>query len=323
MFTLVAQLKRLIKDKAYRRSWGYRVHHTETGPLPPHAYYLTTATIVREEAKFIREFVAFHKLVGVDHMLIYMDGGFDQKTFDALSDFVDNDFVELIVWPRLEPRRNNQFMAYKNAIERMSYKTKWIAMIDADEFLFAPASNDLRGELQAREQFAALSVYSHTFGTGGIESIPFGGLVTEALTFRGASDHVKNRTQRTIVQPRAVTAIRSANTVVLRETFCLGWDEAGRPVYATGEMNHEAKCLRINHYFTRSEEDFRTKLSRRYFGKSDYASKMAGKHVEAIDGTLCLVKDIELHKFLPKLKSLMKKQIALNVDEPNLESTST
>lgn len=273
-------------------------------------YYLTTATIVRDESKYIREFVAFHKLVGVDHMLIYMDGGFDKETADALSDFVENGFVQLIDWPRLNERRNNQFLAYKNAVERLYNKTRWLAMIDADEFLFAPKSNDLQRELKAREQFLALSVYSHTFGTGGVDSIPAGGLVLEELVFRGPSEHVKNWTQRTIVQPHAVAAIRSANTVVLHGNTCLGWDEEGHPVYATGESNHGSKHLRINHYFTRAEEDFRIKLSRRYFGKADHSSKMAGKQVEAADGSLSSVHDTELHRFLPQLKKLMEKHIA-------------
>jgi Glycosyltransferase family 92 len=309
MIALLEQMKRFIRDRAYRRSWWYRVQtSTDSLPMQPE-YYLTTATIVRHESKYIREFVAFHKLVGVDHMLIYMDGGFDKETADALSDFVENGFVQLIDWPRLNERRNNQFLAYKNAVERLYNKTMWLAMIDADEFLFAPKSNDLQRELKAREQFLALSVYSHTFGTGGVDSIPSGGLVLEELVFRGPSEHVKNWTQRTIVQPHAVAAIRSANTVVLHGNACLGWDEEGRPVHFTGENNHGSKHLRINHYFTRAEEDFRKKLSRRYFGKSHYASKMAGKQVEVADGSLSSVHDTELHQFLPQLKILMKKHI--------------
>jgi Glycosyltransferase family 92 len=323
MFSLVAQLKRLIQDGAYRRSWRYRVRHVASDLTSPQQYYLTTTTIVRNEAKYIREFVAFHKLVGVDHMLIYMDGGFDRETADALHDFVIDGFVELISWPRLKPRRNNQFLAYKNAVERLCHQTKWLAMIDADEFLFAPSSSDLRGELKAREQFMALSVYSHTFGTGGVERILAGELVTEQLTWRGPTEHVKNRTQRTIVQPQAVAAIRSANTVVLRGTDCLGWDEAGQPVFATGEIHHESKRLRINHYFTRAEEDFRLKLARRYFGKYEYAAKMAGKHNEATDKSLSLVKDTELHQFLPYLKPLVEMHVEAKVREQKLEGAPT
>lgn len=307
---MLSKLKRLIRDKAYRRSWKYRIKVVDVGQQKQPEHYLTTATIVRDEAKYIREFVAFHKLVGVDRMLIYMDGGFDEKTADALSDFAENGFVQLIEWPRLNPRRNNQFLAYKDAVERMYNKTKWLAMIDADEFLFAPQSDDLLRELREREQFLALSVYSHTFGAGGVDSIAAGGLVTEELVFRAPAEHVKNRTQRTIVQPHAVAAIRSANTVVLKDSNCLGWDEEGRPVYATGESNHGSQHLRINHYFTRAEEDFRMKLSRRYFGMSDHPIKMAGKQSEAADGSLSSVRDTEVHRFLPQIRPLMKKRIA-------------
>jgi hypothetical protein len=320
MFAVLQKLKRIIKDKPYRRSWGYRVRLGPSNTSASSLYYLTSATIVKDEAKYIREFVAFHKLVGIDHMLIYMDGGYDQSIFAQLQDFLAEGFVELISWPRVYPQKNNQFLAYKDAAERMFAKTKWLAMIDADEFLFAPASDNLRGELQKREQFPAISVYSYTFGTGGVEKIPNGDLVAETLILRGPDEHVKNRTQRTIVQPSAVAAIRSANTVVLHSTDCLGWDEAGKPVYATGEKDHDSKYLRIHHYFTRAEEDFRAKINRAYFGKSDYAIKMAGKKIEAVDETLSVVKDTTLHRYLPSIKQLMWPDMFKNQDESITES---
>lgn len=306
MLSFFSQLKRFCRDKAYRRSRGYRVRNVTPSARAIPDLYLTTATIVHDEAKYIREFVAFHKVVGVDHMLIYMDGGFDLATASALDDFVTSGFVELIAWPRLDRGKNNQFLAYKNAVERMCRKTKWLAMIDADEFLFASASHDLRKELQQREKYSAVSVYSHTFGTGGVARIPHGGLVTEALKFRSDAEHVKNKTQRTIVQPQAVAAIRSANTVVLRGTASLGWDENGKSVLATGEAGHGSQHLRIHHYYTRAEEDFAKKLARQYFGKSNHAAKMAGKDMEAADGSLSVVEDLSLHRYLPELKKMLK-----------------
>ena len=303
----LSQIKRLLLDRAYRRSRGYRVPPVGTRPEAIPEYYLSTVTIVRNEAKYIREFVAFHQLVGVDHMLICMDVSFDQSTHDAISDFIEQGFVELVVWPRFLKDRNNQFLAYQYALALLRNRTSWLAMIDADEFLFAPSSFDLRAELRARERFCALSVYSHTFGTSGIRSIPEGGLVIETLIKRGAVDHVKNTTHRTIVRPWAVEAIRSANTCVLSDTDCLGWDEDGRPVYETGEPGHSSQHLRINHYFTRAEEDFSAKLSRQYFGKGRHAVKMQGKLLEASDGLLSAEQDTTLHRYLPELKKLMNR----------------
>jgi hypothetical protein len=302
----LAKWKRYLTNGAFRRSLNYQIPPTINPARADASHYLTTATIVQGEAKYIREFVAFHKLVGVDHMLIFMDGGFDPPTHAALLDFVATGFVKLISWPRFMKDRNNQFLAYQYAVAEMRGKTTWLAMIDADEFLFAPTSADLKNELRKREHLGALAVYSHTFGTGGVNHIPEGGLVTEALTKRGSRDHVKNRTQRTIAKPEAVKAIRSANSCVLKGTSYLGWDEAGVAVKATGEPGHPCQALRINHYFTRAEEDFRTKLERQYFGKSKRHKKMDTKRAEASDGSLSIEDDFALAPYLPELKKLMR-----------------
>jgi hypothetical protein len=302
----LAKLKRYLTDGAFRRSLKYHIPPTVNPAHTDAPHYLTTATIVHGEAKYIREFVAFHKLVGVDHMLIFMDGGFDRPTHDAIHDFIATGFVKLISWPRFIKDRNNQFLAYQYAVAEMRGKTTWLAMIDADEFLFAPTSADLKSELRRLEHLSALAVYSHTFGTGGVDHIPEGGLVTETLTKRGSRDHFKNRTQRTIAKPEAVRAIRSANTCVLKGTFFLGWDEAGVAVKATGEAGHPSQALRINHYFTRAEADLRIKLERQYFGKSKRHTKMDTKRAEASDGSLSVEDDFALAPYLPDLKKLMR-----------------
>jgi hypothetical protein len=294
-------------EKPYRAAARYRVPRPDATPHEAIRHYLVTATIVRNEARFIREFVAFHKLIGVDHMLIYLDGGEDVDVRKALEDFVSERFVELIPWPRFLFDRNSQFVAYQHAVAYMRGRCRWLAMIDADEFLFAPSSGDLKSELQKRDGFSALAIYSRTFGTGGVERILPDQLVIELLVMRGADNHVKNRTQRAIVDPAAVVAVRSANSCLLEGTETLGWDEDGTPVQATGEAGHGAQFIRINHYFTRSEEDFRRKIQRSYFGKSNHAQKMAGKAFEAADSTLSTEKDTTIHSYLQALKELVYK----------------
>jgi hypothetical protein len=304
---LLRYLCKLATDKHYRAAQKYRIPVVPEYQSADPKCYLTTATIIKDEGRYIREFVAFHSIVGVDHMLLYMDGGHDPLVAVALKDFLAKGFVTLIPWPRFALHRNNQFLAYQHAVALMRGRTRWLAMLDADEFLFAPTSGDLIAELRNREGHDALAVYSRTFGTGGVEQIEGDELVTERLTKRGAADHVKNRTQRAIVKPEAVLAIRSANSCVLRDTACLGWDEDGRPVFATGEAGHGGEHLRINHYFTRAEADFRMKLQRQYFGKGKRDIKMEGKLKEAADGSLSVEIDRNLHTYLPRLKRAVRR----------------
>ncbi len=300
MYKFFQSFGRMATDSSFRGSLSYLLPQVPTNLSSERRYYLSTATIVRNEAKFIREFVAFHKIVGVDHMLIYDDSSEDDLRSE-ICDFIASGFVEVVPWPRFLFNKNHQFAAYQHAVAYLTGVTSWIAMIDADEFLFAPATGDLKSELKKRESFSALSVYSRTFGTGGVHTLSRGDFVTARLTRRAVTTHVKNYTQRTIVKPEFVVAIRSANTCVLRDTNKLGWDENGIPVFKTGEAGHGSEALRINHYFTRAEDDFRTKLLRKYFGRTLHFQKMAAKIQEAADNSLSVEEDFTLHQYTPQL----------------------
>lgn len=267
---------RFLSDRAYRRSRYYRIPLLKKPDTQKLAHYLVTATIVRNEARFMKEFVMFHQSVGVDHMVIYDDESED-NLFEILIPFMNSGFVSLIPWPRFIAERNNQFLAYQHAIASQRGKTHWLAMIDADEFLFAPNGGDLKNELSRRERFSAVGVYSHTFGTSGLDELQPGMMITRQLISAAPGDYIKNCTHRTIVQPHAVVAIRSANSCVLGGTGALAWDEDGFAIHGTGETGHGRTCLRINHYFSRAKNDFHRKISRGYFGKSEWHLKMQGK----------------------------------------------
>lgn len=305
---------RILTDKRFRAALRYRLPPNSGGTIGnDYDYYLTTATIIKNEARFLQEFVVFHQLAGVDHMLIYDDESEDEVR-GVLLPFIESGFVELIPWPRFQKNRNGQFLAYQHAIGYMRRRSHWLAMIDCDEFLFSPSGNNLKDELRKREKFPAIGVYSRTFGTSGLDEIPDGGLVLEYLTKRPPDGFHKNRTQRTVVQPMHATAVRSANAVILATTSGLGWDEAGEKILKTGEECHSAGALRINHYFTRARGDFNRKIARQYFGKAKWSHKMQGKSNEADEMDTENITDTEIQKFLPRLKECLL-QINTNVLE--------
>jgi Glycosyltransferase family 92 len=264
-------------------------------------HYLVTATIVRDEGRYLREFVMFHREVGVDHMLIYDDGSVD-NTAEVVEPFEREGFVTFIAWPRFIHQRNNQFLAYQHAIASQRGKAFWLAMIDADEFLFAPASGDLKSELKQRETHTCIGVYSHTFGTSGLAELDPHALMTRQLTHAALGDYSKNCTQRSIVQPSAVAGVRSANTCVMHETQIIGWDEDGRPILQTGEAGHGRKFLRINHYFSRAKGDFDRKVSRSYFGNGKWSHKMQAKVGELIDLDARAVVDDDIRPWVERLE---------------------
>lgn len=293
-------------DAPFRRSLGFRLPHAPLKAMAVRTlHYLCTATIVKNEARFINEFVAFHQMVGVDHMLIYDDESVDNLQ-SVLESHIIEGFVTLIPWPRFVSNRNNQFLAYQHALALMRGKCTWLAMIDADEFLFAPESGDLKDELRRLERYPAVGVFSRTFGTSKIKEVPGNALVTQTFRYSAPGDYIKNCTHRTIAKPEHVLAVRSANSCVLRDTPYLGWDERGVPISRTGETGHTSIRLRINHYFTRAQQDLEQKIARSYFGKTCWEDKMKAKLKEAADLDAVCVEDPSLDDYSRKLAGLFK-----------------
>jgi hypothetical protein len=297
---------RLFTDRALRRARHYRIPPRSKPEQQSTVNYLVTATIVKNEGRFLREFVLFHREVGVDHMLIYDDGSSDD-TRTVLSPFVKTGFVTVIDWPRFIQNRNNQFLAYQHAVATQSGKAFWLAIIDADEFLFAPKAGDLKSELKKREKFSCIGVYSHTFGTGGLTELDPKNLMMSQLKMAAHGDYQKNCTHRSIVQPAAVTAIRSANSVTLKNTRYIGWDENGKPICQTGETGHTRDVFRINHYFSRARRDFERKVARNYFGQTSWSVKMQGKIDELKELDDIAVVDTEISAWNEIMQRALKK----------------
>jgi len=75
-----------------------------TAPPPPTAppYYLCVTTTVKREARYMREWLAFHQLVGVEHFYIYdNESGNEEEPLlaDVLASYQQQGTVSLHTWP--------------------------------------------------------------------------------------------------------------------------------------------------------------------------------------------------------------------------------
>ena len=95
--------------------------------------------IAKNEGKYIREWVIFHQLVGVEHITIY-DNGSTDNTISVLQPFVNEGFVDVVDWPYPNP---SQLSAYSDYISKHRGPF-WCAFIDGDEFLWSPKYNTIQ-----------------------------------------------------------------------------------------------------------------------------------------------------------------------------------
>lgn len=218
------------------------------GTRPPLA--LAVCAIFRDEARYLAEWVAFHRIQGVERFYLY-DNRSDDDWRLALAPEIASGLVEVVDWPP----QPGQMSAYDDCLERHRDEARWIAMIDVDEFLFSPTGAPLPEVLRRFDMHPAVAVNRRFFGTNGHERAP-DGLVTESYPMRARDDDPSNVLVKTVVYPRMTLAAHSAHTFRLRG---IPVGEDGLPVPTATRDPATADLLRINHYYAKSEEDFRRK----------------------------------------------------------------
>jgi hypothetical protein len=259
----------------------------------PGKAYLSVCAIYRDEARYLREWVAFHRLVGVDRFYLYNNRSTDDH-LEALAPYLEDGTVEVRDW-RLYP---GQVAAYEHCVAEHREDSRWIACIDIDEFLFSPTGRPLSELLPDFETWPGVGVHRTAFGTSG-HATPQAGLVIENYV-RRAQDEKTMGVIKSIVDPARVESCHSCHAFTYHDG-ALAVDETkqpiGPPISHTETMSHS--LLVVNHYWTKSEQEAREKLSKpTAYGKP----RLAAAHEHALGGTLNEVLDEDILRYVPALR---------------------
>ena len=236
-------------------------------PLEAAKYELAMAAIFQNEAPYLKEWIDFHKALGVQHFYLY--NNLSKDGFRAvLKPYIAKGIVEVIEWHHVTNADGGnwptiQGLANNDAIAKAKKSAKWLAIIDIDEFLFPMQKPDLIAFLKDYEKFAAVSVNWQMYGTSHIENIPRGKWITECLLMKAVTDHSANLQVKTIVQPQYVESYWSPHCPVLIK----GAQQVNTDKISFTGANAPSVLIdkaRINHYWTRDEKYLReSKVARR------------------------------------------------------------
>ena len=101
-------------------------------------YNLGIISQFHNEASYLAEWVAYHRLIGVDHFWLYDDGSTDHWR-SVLDRHLDEGVVEVLPLPEQHapgvPTALKQPGTFRDGLRRAQGRTRWVALIDADEFL--------------------------------------------------------------------------------------------------------------------------------------------------------------------------------------------
>jgi len=249
---------------------------------------LTACINFKNAAPYLAEWVEFHLLVGFEHFYLYNNNSEDDYQ-SALEPYVRAGLVTLIEWPQKPALPKS----YEDCVAKHKHEARWIAFLDDDEFLFPTERADVRKVLKAYERYPGVAVHWLLFGSSHfIQSPP--GLVTENYLLRkeGVNEYIK-----TIVNPRRVRCLHDSHHWFYEFKE---WpvDEKKRPVLGSKSSPATAEVLRINHYHSKSLEDYKRKVAR---GAQDHTTNSVEIMAER-DAQLNAVEDRTILRFVPELK---------------------
>lgn len=299
-------------------------------------WYLTAVAIFKDEARHLDEWLAFCRLEGVEHVLLYNHSSSDNFA-NVLQPWIESGFVELFNWP-LPWKSGAQTKAYVHAIERLRGRSRWAAFIDIDEFLFSPTGRPLPEVLTRFEGQAGVIVNWQCYGTSGHRARP-AGLTIESFTRRAKTGWARNRRVKTIVDPllavepdsphlfkvqpgstlvtedfKPVRVIRSANGRRRLRHIAARWPYLPFDPYSVvvPSIRQVSVCeLRINHYATRSQEDLAGKYKdRKTMRERDRLSHARYHNRNEVEDAILAEKAGQVREIIAKVRSAARKRAA-------------
>lgn len=234
--------------------------------------------IVKNEADYLLEWIAYHWVVGIRHFLIASNDSTDQ-TNQILLKLQKLGLVTFIDYPTHGDTKP-QVPAYNKLVTICPKDIDLLAFIDADEYLTpVDGTNSILPFLEdvfSNSKVSAMAVQWICFGSGG-QLFREDGMVIERFIRQSSRKFSANKNYKTIVRPRAVKAFCNPHYVSVKSGYyvnTLGEDieplSKKRGVCEKPIWDH----LRINHYVVKSLEEFVLGKSR----KGSAATKGRVKH---------------------------------------------
>jgi len=257
---------------------------------------IAICAIFKDEAPYLLEWLAFHKMIGVDLFVLYDNGSTDGGA-DLIrgSSFARN--ATLIEWSD----RPGQLSAYRHFHEYHAGDFTWAAFIDLDEFIMPVGGSSIREILmrKAYDKYSDILLNWLVFGPSGHAKKP-NGLTVENFTRRIPDDAEANRHVKSLVRTKDLMRIGSTPHI---------FDCSGPTCNTRGEtvMSHAVQpttcheVALINHYFTKSREEWNFKRQR---GRGDSLDPYGDRIFSDVERQ-ATVEDTRALRFVPRLRALL------------------
>lgn len=215
--------------------------------------------IAKNEGAYLEEWIAYHHLMGFGPIRVYAHESTD-NSHAVLTRLAKAGLCEWVPWIT-PPNRKPQWLAYQDGLEQLRARSDWLTFIDLDELLVTPRHASIQAFLAEYGHLGAIAVNWKMFGSGGHQRHERG-LMMERFTRCAPKEFRSNRAVKTLARTEAIEIPRVhtchfAPGVVYQT---VRGEAIGDQVGSSEDIDHDA--IRVNHYFTRSLEEWQAKATR-------------------------------------------------------------
>jgi hypothetical protein len=232
-------------------------------------YYLSIGSVIKDEQKFLKEWIEYHLFIGVERFFI-LDNSTHDECYKILEPYIISGKVYYQRWvDKILPQKEG----FNHLIRWVYDETTWLALIDPDEFIFlkenetTPNLPEFLTAFEKDSQVAALAISWMNFGSSGrtydTES-------TLTLYQRSEESNHINRKVKCIIRPdRTIESCGSHYNIYHSEYVAVNENFEIMPSGLDGPKSwlpkkHTSNFIRLNHYPIRSLQNWHDKMKRGY-----------------------------------------------------------
>ena len=224
-------------------------------------YYLAVCAIAKNEGSYFKEWIEWHRSMGVEKFYIY-DNESTDCTKEVLAPYIETNSIDggNLVEYTYFPGEKKQMAAYDDCMNKHRFNARWIAFIDLDEFIVPIKDKTIPEFLSRFENYTAVEINWLIYGSGG-QKTKKPGTMMERFKFHSIPDNPLNRFVKSIVNPRKVFAMIGCHEAARISGYTV--DSHGNEIKQSFRLRSpQQDIIRINHYAVKSYEEFKSKQAR-------------------------------------------------------------
>ena len=249
----------------------------------------------KDSAFYLKEWLAFHKAVGVEHFFL-CDNNSTDNYMDILLPYIRRGEVTLTKAPGQafglwEFERDVHLPFFNRVLQDTRNSVEWLACIDSDEFIVPSIHDNILEILQNYPEHHALTIRWQLYGTSHVAKLDQDQLLIEHLVYKLPTDAPLNQSGKVICRP-----------------FCSHFVDTPHKIRPNPSWKAEildVNVLRLNHYNMGDEHYWKTV-------KLPFYRKILGPEADVTkrleQNAFNDIKDTIIHRFIPKVRQLIADQ---------------